>query len=113
MRLSSRKGNPCWTWRAAPASSPPPRPSASGESGSVTGLDNNPGMLAVASAGSAPGVRWQQADAQALPFPYRSFDRVICQLGLQYFPDRPTAVREMWRVLRPGGRVMVLVWRDV
>jgi SAM-dependent methyltransferase len=84
-----------------------------GETGSVTGLDNNPGMLDVASARSGPDVRWQQADAQALPYPDRSFDRVICQLGLQYLPDRPAAVREMHRVLRPSGRVVVLVWRDL
>jgi SAM-dependent methyltransferase len=38
---------------------------------------------------------------------------VICQLGLQYFPDRLAAVREMHRVLRPGGRAVVLVWRDL
>ena len=84
-----------------------------GAAGSVTGLDSNPGMLAVASARADREVRWQEGDAQALPYPDRSFDRVICQLGLQYFPDRPVAVREMHRVLRPGGRVVVLVWRDL
>ena len=84
-----------------------------GATGSVTGVDNNPGMLAVASARSRHEVRWQEADAQLLPFPGRSFDRVICQLGLQYFPDRLAAVREMHRVLRPGGRVVVSVWRDL
>jgi SAM-dependent methyltransferase len=84
-----------------------------GTTGSVAGVDNNPGMLAVASARSGNEVRWQEADAQELPFPDRTFDRVICQLGLQYFPDRLAAVREMHRVLRPGGRVTVMVWRDV
>jgi SAM-dependent methyltransferase len=84
-----------------------------GATGSVTGVDNNPGMLAVASARSRHEVRWQEADAQMLPFPDRSFDRVICQLGLQYFPDRLAAMQEMHRVLRPGGRAVVLVWRDL
>jgi SAM-dependent methyltransferase len=84
-----------------------------GTTGSVTGVDNNPGMLAVASARWGTQVRWQQGNAQELPFADRSFDRVICQLGLQYFPDRLAAVREMHRVLRPGGRVTVMVWRDV
>jgi SAM-dependent methyltransferase len=84
-----------------------------GATGSVTGVDINPGMLAVAAARSGDQVRWQQADAQELPFPDRSFDRVICQLGLQYFPDRRAAVRQMHRVLRPGGRVTLMVWRDV
>ena len=84
-----------------------------GPAGSVTGVDNNPGMLAVASARSGHEVRWQEADAQALPYPDGSFDRVICQFGLQYFPDRPAAAREMHRVLCPGGRVVLLVWRDL
>lgn len=84
-----------------------------GAAGSVTGLDNNPGMLGVASARAGRDVRWQEADAQTLPYPDRSFDRLICQLGLQYLPDRPAAVREMHRVLRPSGRVVVLVWRDL
>lgn len=84
-----------------------------GAIGSVTGMDNNPGMLAVAAARSRHAVRWQEADAQLLPFPDRSFDRVICQLGLQYFPDRLAAMRVMHRVLRPGGRAVVLVWRDL
>ena len=84
-----------------------------GTTGSVTGVDNNPGMLAVASARSRHQVRWQEADAQLLPFPDGSFDRVICQLGLQYFPDRLAAMEEMHRVLRSGGRAVVLVWRDL
>jgi ubiquinone/menaquinone biosynthesis C-methylase UbiE len=84
-----------------------------GRGGSVTGLDSNPGMLATASARADREVRWQDGDAQALPYPDGSFDRVICQLGLQYFPDRTVAVREMYRVLRPDGRVVMLVWRDL
>ena len=82
-----------------------------GATGSVTGLDNNPAMIAVALRARAWGA---VADGRCgTVFPDRSFDRVICQLGLQYFPDRPAAVREMRRVLRPGGRVVVMVWRDV
>lgn len=38
---------------------------------------------------------------------------MTCRLGLQYFPDRPAAMREMARVARPGGRVAVMVWRDI
>ncbi|WP_084556507.1 class I SAM-dependent methyltransferase [Couchioplanes caeruleus] len=63
-----------------------------GASGSVTGVDNNPGMLAVASARFGQEVRWPQADAQALPFRDHSFDRVICPLGLQLAP-RPARWR--------------------
>jgi SAM-dependent methyltransferase len=82
-----------------------------GASGSVTGVDINPSMVAVAAVRSDGGIRWHQADAGALPFPGGSFDRVLCQAGVQYFPDRSAAVGEMRRVLRPGGRVVVLVWR--
>jgi len=80
-----------------------------GPSGAVTGVDINPGMIAVAA--RTRGVRWAQADAARLPFPDGGFDRVLCQAGLQFVPDRLGALREMGRVLRPGGRVALLVWR--
>jgi SAM-dependent methyltransferase len=80
-----------------------------GPSGAVTGVDINPGMIAVAA--RTQGVRWAQADAARLPFPDGGFDRVLCQAGLQFVPDRLGALREMGRVLRPGGRVALLVWR--
>jgi SAM-dependent methyltransferase len=82
-----------------------------GAEGSVAGVDINPGMLAVARstlAGGAP-VSWHEAAADALPFPDGAFDLVLCQLGLQFFPDRPGALREMRRVLAPSGRTLVLV----
>jgi ubiquinone/menaquinone biosynthesis C-methylase UbiE len=64
-----------------------------GPEGQVVGLDLNPGMLAVASGLPAAGtpVGWVQASAVRMPFPDRSFEVVCCQLGLQYFPDRPAA----------------------
>ena len=80
-----------------------------GPSGAVTGVDINPGMIAVAA--RTQGVRWAQADAARLPFPDGGFDRVLCQAGLQFVPDRLGALRAMRRVLRPGGRVALLVWR--
>ena len=80
-----------------------------GPSGAVTGVDINPGMIAVAA--RTQGVRWAQADSARLPFPDGGFDRVLCQAGLQFVPDRLGALREMRRVLRPGGRVALLVWR--
>jgi SAM-dependent methyltransferase len=80
-----------------------------GPSGAVTGVDINPGMIAIAA--RTDGVRWAQADAARLPFPDGGFDRVLCQAGLQFVPDRLGALREMRRVLRPGGRVALLVWR--
>ena len=74
----------------------------------VTGLDINEGMLATAR--EIEGVEWVHGDAADLPFPGASFDAVLCQQGLQYFPDRAAAVREMARVLAPGGRLAVAVW---
>jgi ubiquinone/menaquinone biosynthesis C-methylase UbiE len=48
------------------------------------------------------------ADAQALPFPDGCFDTVVCILGLSSIPDDHAAVRQMYRVLRPGGRLLLL-----
>jgi ubiquinone/menaquinone biosynthesis C-methylase UbiE len=81
--------------------------------GRVVGLDLNPGMVAVARALPLPPgitVDWREGSALALPFDAHTFDAVVCQQGLQFFPDRPRALREMLRVLRPGGRVAVSVW---
>ena len=85
-----------------------------GAAGSVTGLDLNPGMLEMARAVSAPlpsSLTWQEGSATALPFEEAAFDVVFCQLGLQFFPDQSAALREMVRVLVPGGRLLLLVWR--
>jgi ubiquinone/menaquinone biosynthesis C-methylase UbiE len=87
-----------------------------GERGAVAAADLNPGMIAVAHSLPAPlgpTVEWRQADAGALPFADQAFDIVFCQLGLQFFADRAIALREMLRVLRPGGRVVVMVWREI
>jgi SAM-dependent methyltransferase len=80
-----------------------------GPAGKVVGLDLNEGMLAVAKA-KAPQVEWRQGRAEALPFDAGSFDAVVSQFGLMFFDDRRRAIAEMWRVLRPGGRLVVAVW---
>jgi SAM-dependent methyltransferase len=80
--------------------------------GAVTGLDLSPEMLAVA-ARLSPALRWQQGSAQALPFADRSFDAVVSQFGLMFFPDPVAALREMLRVLVPGGRLAVAVWASL
>ncbi|WP_307849754.1 class I SAM-dependent methyltransferase [Qaidamihabitans albus] len=77
----------------------------------VTGIDLSPGMLAlarerVAELGLPVGL--VEGDAQALPFPAARFDTVICTLGLSSVPDDRLAVREMHRVLRPGGHLVLL-----
>jgi ubiquinone/menaquinone biosynthesis C-methylase UbiE len=84
--------------------------------GQVVGLDLNPGMLAVARSVSGrhhPPIEWQQGSALELPFRDGSFDVALCQLGLQFFPDRTVALREMLRVLVPGGRLALSVYSAI
>jgi ubiquinone/menaquinone biosynthesis C-methylase UbiE len=84
--------------------------------GQVVGLDLNPGMLAVArsvSGGHNPPIEWQQGSALELPFRDGSFDVALCQLGLQFFPDRTVALGEMLRVLVPGGRLALSVYSAI
>jgi SAM-dependent methyltransferase len=84
-----------------------------GSTGQIIGLDNNTGMLAVArSLPPIPGVllAWQEGSALAMPFADASFDALLCQQGLQFFSDRSAALREMHRVLVPGGRLVLSVW---
>jgi ubiquinone/menaquinone biosynthesis C-methylase UbiE len=76
--------------------------------GTVTGLDPNEEMLAVASAKSAR-IDWRNGRAESIPFQDASFDRVVSQFGLMFFEDRVAGLREMLRVLRPGGQLAVAV----
>src|SRR5262249_5923151 len=80
--------------------------------GTVVATDLNEPMIAYAKqkriAGS--GLEWQQADATKLPFEDNSFDAVICQFGLMFFPDKIAGLREAFRVLKPGGRYLFSVW---
>jgi SAM-dependent methyltransferase len=79
-----------------------------GPGGSVVGLDVNPQMLAVARRKRA-NVSWVQGRAEAMPFLEGEFDAVVSQFGFMFFDDRPGALREMMRVLRPGGQLAVAV----
>lgn len=78
-------------------------------SGAAVGLDLNSGMLAVARR-KAPEIDWREAPAEALPFASGEFDAVLSQFGLMFFEDRHATIREMWRVLRPGGALVTAVW---
>jgi ubiquinone/menaquinone biosynthesis C-methylase UbiE len=82
-----------------------------GAAGTVVGLDINPGMLAVARSATPPGmtIEWHEGRAEAMPLPDASFDAVLCQMGLQFVPDKPAALSEMRRVLVPGGRLTLNV----
>lgn len=83
-----------------------------GANGSVTGLDSDPGMLIVATR-LAPEITWREGSAESLPFSDESFDAVISQFGLMFFRDRAQALREMIRVLAPGGRLAIAVWNSL
>lgn len=71
---------------------------------------NQPMLDYAATRTAAHSVRWRQADATALPFDDASFDAVVCQFGVMFFPDRVAAYREAWRVLSPGGHFMSNTW---
>jgi SAM-dependent methyltransferase len=76
---------------------------------SVTGLDITPELLAVAEE-AAPDVRWVEGDAEALPFPDSSFDAVLSVFGCMFAPNHEVTARELMRVLRPGGRLVLMSW---
>ncbi|HWL36992.1 MAG TPA: class I SAM-dependent methyltransferase [Frankiaceae bacterium] len=77
----------------------------------ITATDLNQPMLDhAATVGTAREVTWRQADALALPFADASYDVVVCQFGVMFFPDRVRGWAEARRVLRPGGTLVVTVW---
>lgn len=87
-----------------------------GPAGLIMGVDFNAKMLEVARK-HAPitgaKVEWRQGDAASLPCPDADFDIVICQQGLQFFPDKAAALSDMHRVLKPAGLVGICVWRAI
>jgi SAM-dependent methyltransferase len=81
------------------------------ESVSIVATDLNQPMLNQASAlGTARPVEWRQADAMQLPFPDGTFDAVVCQFGVMFFPEKAKAFSEARRVLRSGGVFVFNVW---
>ena len=86
-----------------------------GTTGQVIGMDLNAGMIAVARrlpAVSGPPIAWLEGSALATKLSPGSIDVILCQQGLQFFPDRLAALREMHRVLASDGRVLLSVWRS-
>jgi SAM-dependent methyltransferase len=77
----------------------------------IVATDLNPAMLEEARAvGTKRPVEWKPADAMQLPFPDASFDAIVCQFGVMFFPDRARAFAEARRVLKPGGTYVFNVW---
>jgi demethylmenaquinone methyltransferase/2-methoxy-6-polyprenyl-1,4-benzoquinol methylase len=83
-----------------------------GSTGRVVGADLSPGMLQEARAraerAGANGVEWQQADVTQLPFKDESFDLAMISFGIRNVTDPVLGLRELGRVTRPGGRILVL-----
>jgi len=87
-----------------------------GAAGRVVGVDLNADMIAIAeqqAPSDAAAIEWRQGDAASLPFGDGEFDLVLCQQGLQFIPDKEQALDEMHRVLAPGGRLGICVWRAI
>ena len=89
---------------------------ALGDSVHITGVDVNDVALEKVreiSARHAAPIEWKQADVTTLPFSDDTFDALLCQQGLQYFPDRFLALKEIKRVLVDEGRIVFSVWRPI
>jgi ubiquinone/menaquinone biosynthesis C-methylase UbiE len=83
-----------------------------GDAAYIVGIDISPAMLEVARS-AAPSIDWRQGSADALPLrDGEQFDVVICQQGLQFFPNKAAAVAQMRRALVRGGKLAVSVWRS-
>lgn len=84
--------------------------------GKITGIDISDKMLEHAEARALKdglkNVNYLPMDAEKLNFPSHKFDKVVCSLGLMYYPNPDRALREMHRVLKPGGQLSALVWGD-
>jgi ubiquinone/menaquinone biosynthesis C-methylase UbiE len=88
-----------------------------GPNGRIVATDISRPMLDIARAkpvptGASP-IEYVDSPAAPLSAPTGAFDVAFCQQGLQFFPDRPSALREMRRVLKPGGRAVIAVWAAI
>lgn len=80
----------------------------------IVATDLNPPMIDKAQKiGTSRPVEWRTADAMQLPFDDGSFDAIVIQFGVMFFPDKPKAFAEAHRVLRPGGVLFFNVWDDI
>jgi len=87
-----------------------------GAAGRVIGVYVNAGMLEVARSlprAEGAAIEWREGSAYDLPLENESVDVVLCAQTLQFLTDRPAALAEMYRVLKPGGRLFLSVWCDL
>jgi SAM-dependent methyltransferase len=83
-------------------------------SGRVTATDLGPGMISlaeeIARKKGIANIEFREANAESLPFPDASYDVLTCRFGIMFFPDLAKALRECFRVLKPGGRAAFVAW---
>jgi ubiquinone/menaquinone biosynthesis C-methylase UbiE len=88
-----------------------------GPDGNVAGLDADKEMLRAArqfaECEGLTSIEWYHGDATCIPSRAAEYDVVLCQQGLQFFLDKSKALREMFRVMVPGGRLAISVWRSL
>lgn len=87
-----------------------------GLQGIVIGLDANPDMIDMARTAAEKEqitIEWYTSSAEQLPFRDEHFDLILCQFGLMFFTDRHAALKEIYRVLKKGGRVVLSVWQGL
>lgn len=87
-----------------------------GLQGIVIGLDANPDMIDMARTAAEReqiAIEWKTSSAEQLPFPDEHFDLILCQFGLMFFTDKHAALKEMYRVLKKDGRVVLSVWQGL
>jgi ubiquinone/menaquinone biosynthesis C-methylase UbiE len=82
--------------------------------GKLVATDLNPDMIEVARRQvTASNIEWKVVDAQELPFEAGSFDHIVCQYGVMFFPDKRKAFSEAFRVLQQGGLYLFNTWDDI
>src|SRR6185436_16835122 len=80
----------------------------------ITATDLNPDMISIAKEiVKHDTVKWMPADAMQLPFEDDSFDLVVMQFGIMFFPDKEKGLKEAYRVLRHGGKLIFSTWNKV
>jgi ubiquinone/menaquinone biosynthesis C-methylase UbiE len=82
----------------------------------LVGTDLNHGMLEVAkkvTSTNSKNFEWYKSDVTDMPFSDKSFTLIFCQQGLQFFPNKSAALLEIFRILKPRGRLVLTVWSEV
>jgi SAM-dependent methyltransferase len=86
--------------------------SKTGGSGRIVGIDPAPGMIAAAME-LEPNIEWVLGSAEKMEFDDSGFDSIVSQFGMMFFKDRNVAASEIFRVMKPGGRLAVAVWNSI